>query len=237
MDQVASLVKKHEGFEKLFETQEEKISLLQDHCHKLLSQNHFESDLISKRLNEVLARRAQIRKLSILRKQKLDDALLHAQFLRDVGEAESWISEKRKKLDVEISKGDVNNLEDKIKKLQKHQAFQAELTANQGRINSIKNNGMLLNIVDFFFTIYYLVDIYIYLFIFIADMLVEKKHKNSKDIQDSLGKLLVLWRNLLQETNEKGRGLEEAQDILEFNNQVDKVETWIRDKVRLYYFY
>lgn len=134
-------MKKHEGFEKLFETQEEKMSLLQEHCDKLLSQNHFESDLISKRLNEVVARRAQIRKLSVLRKQKLDDALLHAQFLRDVGEAESWISEKRKKLDVEISKGDVNNLEDKIKKLQKHQAFQAELTANQGRINSIKHNG------------------------------------------------------------------------------------------------
>ncbi|XP_050430131.1 spectrin beta chain, non-erythrocytic 5 isoform X2 [Adelges cooleyi] len=203
VDQVTALVKKHEGFEKLFETQEEKVALLKEHCDKLLSQNHFESDLISRRLNEVLARRVQIRKLSVLRKQILDDALLHAQFLRDVGEAESWISEKRKKLDVEISKGDVNNLEEKIKKLQKHQAFQAELSANQGRINSIKHN---------------------------ADMLIEKKHKNSKDIQDSLGKLLVLWRNLLQETNEKGRGLEEAQDILEFNNQVDKVETWIRDK-------
>lgn len=71
---------------------------------------------------------------------------MHAQFLRDVGEAESWINEKSKKLDVEISKGDVNNLEDKIKKLQKHQAFQAELTANQGRINSIKHNGKLLNL-------------------------------------------------------------------------------------------
>lgn len=121
------------------------MSLLQEHCDKLLKQNHFESDLISRRLNEVLTRRKQIRKLSVLRKQKLDDALLHAQFLRDVGEAESWISEKRKKLDVEISKGDVNNLEDKIKKLQKHQAFQAELTANQGRINSIKHNGKLSN--------------------------------------------------------------------------------------------
>lgn len=107
----------------------------------MLSQNHFESDLISKRFNEVLARRAHIRKLSLSRKQKLDDALLHAQFLRDVGEAESWINEKSKKLDVEISKGDVNNLEDKIKKLQKHQAFQAELSANQGRINTIKQNG------------------------------------------------------------------------------------------------
>lgn len=218
------MVKKHDGFEKLFETQEEKILLLQEHCDKLLNQNHFESDLILRRLNEVLARRAQIRKLSALRKQKLDDALLHAQFLRDVGEAESWISEKRKKLDVEISKGDVNNLEDKIKKLQKHQAFQAELTANQGRINSIKHNGRLLHFYFYFQAILLIIH-------FIADMLIEKKHKNSKDIQDSLGKLLVLWRNLLQETNEKGRGLEEAQDILEFNNQVDKVETWIRDKV------
>lgn len=180
-------------------------------------------------MNEVLARRAQIRKLSVLRKQKLDDALLHAQFLRDVGEAESWISEKRKKLDVEISKGDVNNLEDKIKKLQKHQAFQAELTANQGRINSIKHNGKTLKFKVIFVSRNYI----LFVFIFLADMLVEKKHKNSKDIQDSLGKLLVLWRNLLQETNEKGRGLEEAQDILEFNNQVDKVETWIRDKVSL----
>lgn len=28
----------------------------------------------------------------------------------------------------------------------------------------------------------------------------------------------------------RGKGLEEAQDILEFNNQLDKIEAWIRDK-------
>ena len=27
------------------------------------------------------------------------------------------------------------------------------------------------------------------------------------------------------------RGLEEAQDILEFNTQVEKVDAWIREKV------
>lgn len=27
-----------------------------------------------------------------------------------------------------------------------------------------------------------------------------------------------------------GRGLEEAQDILEFNQHLDKIEAWIRDK-------
>lgn len=40
------------------------------------------------------------------------------------------------------------------------------------------------------------------------------------------------WQNLLAESNNRGRGLEEAQDILEFNNQVDKIEAWIRDKVQ-----
>lgn len=29
------------------------------------------------------------------------------------------------------------------------------------------------------------------------------------------------------------RGLEEAQDILEFNTQMEKVDAWIRDKVRV----
>lgn len=56
-------------------------------------------------------------------------------------QAESWIGEKQKKLEVEVNKGEVSSLEDKIKKLQKHQAFQAELAANQPRITAIKDNG------------------------------------------------------------------------------------------------
>ncbi|XP_075227745.1 spectrin beta chain, non-erythrocytic 5 kst isoform X2 [Lycorma delicatula] len=203
VDEVTSHVKKHDAFEKLLATQEEKVQALQEHGDKLLAQNHFESSLIAKRLSEVLARRAAVKQLCAARKQRLEDALLHAQFVRDVAEAESWIDEKQKKLEVEASKGEVSSLEDKIKKLQKHQAFQAELTANQGRITTIKDKG---------------------------EMLLEKKHKGSRDIKTALDRLLTAWRNLLQESNNRGRGLEEAQDILEFNNQVEKIEAWIRDK-------
>jgi spectrin beta len=56
-------------------------------------------------------------------------------------QAESWIGEKQKKLEAEMSKGEVNNMEDKMKKLQKHQAFQAELTAHDGRIQHITDKG------------------------------------------------------------------------------------------------
>lgn len=61
-----------------------------------------------------------------------------------------------------------------------------------------------------------------------------KKHKASHEIRAQLEQLLTSWRNLLQASNNRGQGLEEAQDILEFNNQVDKIEAWIRDKVCFY---
>lgn len=53
----------------------------------------------------------------------------------------SWIDEKSKKLEKEVGKTEVTSLEDKIKKLQKHQAFQAELVAHEGKIKSIQRNG------------------------------------------------------------------------------------------------
>lgn len=139
VEEVDEQVKKHNEFEKLLVTQEEKLLALQEHGHKLLSQNHFDSPTIARRLEEVMQRRSYIRGLCNAKKIRLEASLLHAQFVRDVGEAESWIGEKRKKLEAEALKGEVSSLEDKIKKLQKHQAFQAELAANRVRIEEIKS--------------------------------------------------------------------------------------------------
>lgn len=87
-------------------------------------------------------------------------------------------------------------LEDKIKKLQKHQALQAEVAANQERIIDIKKTG---------------------------EILIKKNHENSDGIKEVISQVLTAWRELLKELDQRGRGLEEAQDILEFNNQLDKV--------------
>nr|CAD7256489.1 unnamed protein product [Timema shepardi] len=204
VEEVDAQVKKHDAFEKLLGTQEEKVVALQEHGDKLLAQNHFESATIAKWLSEVVQRRNKVHELCGNRRHRLEDALLHAQFVRDVGEAESWIGEKQKKLEAEANKVEVNSMEDKVKKLQKHQAFQAELAAHKGRIDHIKDKG---------------------------EKLVAKRHKASREIKSQLEHLLAAWRQLLQESNNRGRGLEEAQDILEFNNQVEKIEAWIRDKV------
>ncbi|XP_034253991.1 spectrin beta chain, non-erythrocytic 1 isoform X5 [Thrips palmi] len=203
VDEVTAAMKKHDAFEKLLGTQEEKVIALQEHGDKLLAQSHFERETIAQRLGQVVERRSKVKDLCATRRGHLEDALLHAQFVRDVGEAELWIDEKQKKLEAEAGKGEGNSLEEKIKKLQKHQAFQAELSANQGRIGEIQEKG---------------------------EMLLKKKHKSSRDVRQQLDQLLAAWRTLLQESSNHGRGLEEAQDILEFNNQLEKIEAWIRDK-------
>jgi hypothetical protein len=64
-----------------------------------------------------------------------------------------------------------------------------------------------------------------------GDLLLAKTHKASREVRAQLEQLLTAWRQLLQQSNSRGRGLEEAQDILELNNQAEKVEEWIRDKV------
>ncbi|XP_055694009.1 spectrin alpha chain, non-erythrocytic 1 isoform X2 [Lutzomyia longipalpis] len=203
IEEVENQIKKHEAFEKLIQTQDEKVALLQSHGRKLVEQNHYDSANIQKVLKDVVEHRRKVVDLCAIRKQKLIDALLYAQFVSDCAEAEAWISEKLKKLEVDDSYTDVTSLEDKIKKLQKHQSFQAEVAANDQRIKEIQDKG---------------------------DRLIKKKHESSEEIRKAVRNVLKYWNHLLEELSKRGRGLEEAQDILEFNNHLDKLEAWIRDK-------
>jgi hypothetical protein len=90
VEEVDVAVKKHEAFEKLLTTQEEKVLALQKHGDQLLAQNHFESGVIAHRLKEVVQQRAKVHELCAARKQRLEDALHHAQFVRDVAEVSHW---------------------------------------------------------------------------------------------------------------------------------------------------
>lgn len=63
-------------------------------------------------------------------------------------------------------------------------------------------------------------------------MLINKRHKSSAQIKDELDHLVERWTRLVLDAEGHSRGLEEAQDILEFNTQIEKVDAWIRDKVR-----
>lgn len=61
--------------------------------------------------------------------------------------------------------------------------------------------------------------------------MVKNRHSASGEITRCVQRLSKKWKELLQASANRGKGLEEAKDILEFNEQVDKVETWMREKV------
>lgn len=66
-----------------------------------------------------------------------------------------------------------------------------------------------------------------------GDALIVKQHEASPEIQRRVDNLMRKWKELLIASANRGKGLEEAKDILKFDEEVEKVEAWIREKVRL----
>ena len=65
----------------------------------------------------------------------------------------------------------------------------------------------------------------------VGEVLIKKKHHAKTEIHQSVQRLSTKWDELLAASANRGKGLEEAKDILNFMEQVDKVLTWIREKV------
>ncbi|XP_055880886.1 spectrin beta chain, non-erythrocytic 2-like isoform X3 [Biomphalaria glabrata] len=205
VEQVEALTRKHQTFEKFLEPQKEKLKNVVDHGQRLVDSGHFQAKQIKQTTSELSERRKNIHDQSAVRKAKLEDSLLYQQFCRDENEAEHWIDEKLK-VAYEDDFKDVTDLYDKMKKLQKHQAFHGEIVANTDRINGIKDVG---------------------------EKLIKKNHHAQGEIKQSTTRLMSKWNELLKASANRGKGLEEAKDILEFMEQVDKVLLWIREKESL----
>lgn len=92
-----------------------------------------------------------------------------------------------------------------MKRLQKHQAFEAELSAHQSRIAEIEKQ---------------------------ADVLTRQKAANQASVEKQKANLLAHWAALVRASQDQSRSLEEARDILNFQQLVERVLTWIREKVR-----
>ncbi|XP_041968361.1 spectrin beta chain, non-erythrocytic 2 isoform X3 [Aricia agestis] len=196
VEEVDTQLKKHEAFEKLLATQDEKLTTLNSHGDKLLQQNHVESQRIADELLHINDRRKKLYETAARRRDALVRARARAQFSRDVAEARGWVADKLAQLSA--YHGDVTNLEDKMRKLKKHQAFTAELAANRARLAEARD---------------------------LADQL-----QPDDDVTRDMRQLHDDWARLEHAAETTGRGLEEAQDILEFNQHLDKIEAWIRDK-------
>ncbi|XP_053169097.1 spectrin beta chain, non-erythrocytic 5 [Hemicordylus capensis] len=202
VEEVEKQIRKHEAFEKLLVSQEKKELSLQEQARRLQQDHELERMQIQHKLKIVLERRKCIKDLSQYRQEKLQIALLLALFYQNLAEAESWIDECMKKLE-DSSFQNLSNLSEKMKLLQKHQVFEAEILAHKDLIGTVNMR---------------------------ADALLHQNHPKSGEICRKTRLLQERWEKLKWAVAARGKMLEDSRDFLEFLQKVDHVEAWIRDK-------
>ena len=89
-------------------------------------------------------------------------------------------------------------------KIKKHQAFEAEIAANEDAIGSLNRTG---------------------------EALINNQHFASEAISTRLSAVGARWEELKVKSQEKAQKLQDAQDLLLFRREADEVMMWISDKV------
>ncbi|XP_076156260.1 spectrin beta chain, non-erythrocytic 5 [Alosa pseudoharengus] len=204
VDETERLIKRHDAFQKLLTTQEEKMIALQELASRLQKEDlkRESGKRIRNKLNALEERRRRIQELSVKRGEDLDMSRLLCIFSRDAAEAEEWVSERMQKMQ-EDTKMDLSNLQTKMKLLQKHQVFEAEILAHSKIIESVQKAG---------------------------DELISLYHPQSKEIRSTITALIKHWEALKLAVAARGKVLEDNRDFLEFLQKVEQVEMWIRQK-------
>jgi hypothetical protein len=88
-------------------------------------------------------------------------------------------------------------------KIKKHQAFEAEIFANQQAINTLTSSGQAL---------------------------IAQHHYASEAIQKRIESLQAQWKHLELKSGEKTQRLREMQLLVVFKLEAGEVESWIKDK-------
>lgn len=197
-DNVETLIKKHEDFDRAISSQEEKINSLQQFADQLVNSNHYDSPAINDKRDQVLDRWSNLKDALIDNRSKLGEAQTLQQFSRDADEMENWLQEKLQ-IAMDESYKDPSNIQSKF---QKHQAFEAELAANADRLQSLLGTGN--NLID------------------------RRQCAGSEDaVKDRLESLAAQWEDLVNKSTEKSDKLKEASRQQTYNAGVKDMEFWL----------
>ena len=154
---------------------------------------------IQARREQVLQRYEQFKDAAKQRRDKLEDARAFQYFKRDADEIEAWIHEKLQTAN-EDSYKDTTNLQAKI---QKHEAFEAEVAAHYNAITNLDDAGFKL---------------------------IKEGHYASLTIQERLDEIHRLWEELKSRLQAKNLRLQQTLRLVKFVRDCDEFIFWISDK-------
>uniref|UniRef100_A0A2A6CFM8 Spc-1 n=1 Tax=Pristionchus pacificus TaxID=54126 RepID=A0A2A6CFM8_PRIPA len=225
-DNVESLIKKHEDFDKAITNQQEKMNALKQFANQLIANGHYDAGAVARKQDEIQRRWDQLKDALIDKRSKLGESQTLQQFSRDADEIENWIAEKFQVCGVVTGKGrpvekatekeigkrrppsqiaQEENYRDPThiqQKHQKQQAFEAELAANSDRIQTLINAGQ--NLID-----------------------ASKCQGGEDAVSARLRALNEQWELLVNTTKEKSFRLKEANKQKSFMAAVKDLEFWL----------
>lgn len=110
-----------------------RLKAFEETADKLIAANHYDSKYVDDRRRGVIERRNRVKDAANKRRNGLNASHSFQNFAADVDDLSTWMDDKSKTASDE-SYRDLNNLE---RKLQKHEAFERELHANEGQLRSV----------------------------------------------------------------------------------------------------
>eukprot|EP00095_Tigriopus_kingsejongensis_P000631 maker-scaffold275_size226830-snap-gene-1.25 protein:Tk00631 transcript:maker-scaffold275_size226830-snap-gene-1.25-mRNA-1 annotation:"spectrin beta chain" len=140
LEQAESLIKKHEALLTTMEANDDKVNGVLQFAQRLCSEQHFASDKISKKADDISERRNINHELALQQLEKLRDQLLLHQFLQDCEELHVWIQEKN----VLVQEDTYRSAKTIHSKWTRHQAFESEIASNKERLDRVQESGQEL---------------------------------------------------------------------------------------------
>ncbi|CAG5125562.1 unnamed protein product, partial [Candidula unifasciata] len=197
-DNVETLIKKHEDFDRAINSQEEKINALQNFADQLIQSSNYDGPAVSDKRDQALDRWSKLKDALIENRSKLGEAQTLQQFSRDADEMETWLQEKLQ-IAMDESYKDPSNIQSKH---QKHQAFEAELAANADRLQALLGTGQ--NLID-----------------------KHQCAGSEEAVQNRIESLLSQWEDLVSKSADKSEKLKEASRQQTYNAGVKDIDFWL----------
>ncbi|XP_037941543.1 spectrin beta chain isoform X2 [Teleopsis dalmanni] len=130
LEQAENQLKRHEAFLTTMEANDDKLNTLLQVADSLIEKEHFDSDKIGKRAENIGIRRDDNRERALDQHEKLKNQVKLHEFLQDLEELTEWVQEKY------VTSQDETYRSAKTihSKWTRHQAFEAEVSANKERL-------------------------------------------------------------------------------------------------------
>ncbi|CAF0717385.1 unnamed protein product [Brachionus calyciflorus] len=218
VDDLESILKTHGNLEKKIEKQsldraielKKKGSILLEKESLRLNSKEIEiydsSELkrIQEILNLILKKENDLRELCQKRNTQLRECLQFFKLRRDIEEFEIWIDDRIRHAKTLCQKSQFSSLNEKVKLFQKQKALRGEIELKFVPYNDLNQKA--------------------------KEQLVTNKTVKHGLIKQTIEDLNKKWQDLAYEIMEREKEFEEAKDILEFNDELEKLEDWLKSK-------